>query len=422
MQWPKLSLKYVLILLVLSFGAGAVLYHRMARMHATRIVDTPAPPVALEQSYPHLIPPHSTFSSVLKDLGVNARTIAAIVTGGKPVINLGKVKAGTKFRLIHITDPSSDLVGIELQISAVERVEIKKVNGKWGAQRTLDKVETRTVTFKGEVTSNLWASAENARMDPNLIIQLTEIFAWELDFAREVRLGDRWRLSVEEKLARGKPVGWGSIVAAEYSNGGKNHTAVLFQVSADQSGYFSADGTSLRKTFLKSPLRYARISSRFSNQRFHPLKKLMRPHRGVDYSAPTGTPVRAVGRGEVILAAWSNEGGNGVRIRHNSAYQTTYLHLSRFEKGLRKGMKVEQGQVIGYVGSTGLATGPHLHFELAHNGKVMDPLQQKFPSEDPIPPARLAEFKTYAAGVLGGLPVWQKNIADAGPPKSRLLQ
>jgi murein DD-endopeptidase MepM/ murein hydrolase activator NlpD len=423
MQWPKISLKYVLLLVALSFGAGGYLYHQIAQKHATRVVETPAPPAEVEQTYPHILPSNASFSSVLKDLGVSPRTIADIVSGAKPVINLSKVRAGIKFRLMHLTDPTSDLVGLELQVSPIERVKIEKLGGKWAAERRLDKVLTRIVTFNGEVQSNLWASAETARMDPNLIIQLAEIFAWELDFAREVRLGDRWRLSVEEKVVRGKSVGWGSILAAEYSNGGKNFTAVLFQVSPDQSGYFSADGTSLRRAFLKSPLRYARISSRFQRQRFHPVMKINRPHLGVDYAAAVGTPVRAVGRGVVTMATWHNGGGKTVKIRHNSSYQTAYLHLSRFENGIRGGKTVQQGQVIGYVGSTGLATGPHLHFEFVHNGRVVDPLKQKFPPEEPIPADRIAEFNAHAANVLGTLPIWDsKSVADAGPAKLRIVR
>jgi murein DD-endopeptidase MepM/ murein hydrolase activator NlpD len=369
------------------------------------VVETP-PPAALEQSYPHLIPPRSTLFDELRNLGVNAKTIHHITSATKPVINLGRLRAGTRFRLAHITDPSSDLTGLEIQLTPVETIRVSKTAGLWAANRIVAKVETRIVTFGGVVRTNLWASSYQAKMDSNLIVQLAEIFAWQVDFAREVRLGDRWRLSVEQKIAHGKPVGWGSILAAEYQNGKQKYNAVLYELADGRSAYFAADGSSLRRLFLKSPIRYARITSRFQNHRFHPVLKISRPHRGIDYAAPTGTPVRALGDGVVDWVGPRGGGGNTIKVKHGSKYQSAYLHLSRFERGLRVGARVKQGQVIGYVGSTGMATGSHLHFELWVNGKVVDPLSVQFPSADPVPNIYLDEFRVHAANLLQGLPPW----------------
>ncbi|MGE4132796.1 MAG: M23 family metallopeptidase, partial [Bdellovibrionales bacterium] len=226
-----------------------------------------------------------------------------------------------------------------------------------------------------------------------------------VDFSREVRVRDRWRLTVEQKLVRGRPIGWGSILAAEYENAGELHTALLYQ-DGESSGYYGLDGSNLRRMFLKSPIKFGRISSRFNRKRFHPVLKIRRPHLGVDYAAARGTPIRSVGDGTVLLAGWKGGGGRTVKIRHNSTYQTSYLHMSGFAKGIKRGTRVKQGQIIGYVGATGLATGPHLHFEFSVNGKVVDPLKAKFPTADPIPKTKIASFKAQISGLLATLPGW----------------
>lgn len=361
----------------------------------------------LEQAFPHLIMPQSTLFSVLRSLGVEPQTIQEIVNTAKPVYNLTKLRPGMRFQLLHENQPGSEVIGITFRFSPIELLEIKKTNGEWVAEKKTEEVETRVVTFSGLVTSSLWDSAEKAKMDPNLISDLAEIFAWEVDFSREVRLNDRWRLSVEQKMVKGEPYGWGDILAAEYINDGQAHQAVLFRLDGKNQGYFAPDGDSLRKMFLKSPIRYGRISSRFQRQRFHPILQINRPHLGVDYAAPIGTPVRSVGDGTITMASWSGGGGKVIKIRHNSTYQTAYKHLNGFAPGIRNGSRVQQGQVIGYVGNTGLSTGPHLHFEFYQNNVFVDPLSRKFPSADPVPKAQMVEFKSEAVSQLKSLPGWE---------------
>ena len=397
-----------------SFALGFFLPYRLDP--PVPAVESHAEPV-VEVTYPHLLPPRTSLYTVLRELNVTSQTIHQIVEAAKPIMDLGRLRAGTQFRVVHLTDPSSDLVQIEFLLSAVEILNIEKVAGVWAAQKRTETVDSRVVTFKGLVTSSLWESAEAAQMNPDLIVQLAEIFAWQVDFAREVRANDHWRLSVEQKLVRGKVIGWGSILAAEYVNADQMHNAVLFK-SGEHSGYYAADGTSLRRMFLKSPIKYGRISSTFKRRRFHPILKIFRPHLGVDYAAPTGTPIRAVGDGRVTLAAWHGGGGKTIKIRHNSNYETAYLHMSRFEQGIRTGVRVEQGQVIGYVGSTGQSTGPHLHFEFVHNRKVVDPLTQAFPTAEPVPDRRLAEFQAHAINLFKGLPTWEGLDVTGRDPSS----
>jgi murein DD-endopeptidase MepM/ murein hydrolase activator NlpD len=345
-----------------------------------------------------------TLSSALSSLNISGVVIQEIVDAAKPIANLERIRPGIRFQITK--NEASELTAIEFRYSAIERLRIFKTDLGWQAQQIKEQVDIKVATFSGIVNMNLWESAMQAEMDPNLISELAEIFAWEVDFAREVRVNDRWRLAVEQKFVKGKPIGWGSILAAEYENAGQSHQAVLFRHEGQDVGYFSPEGASLRKMFLKSPIRYGRITSRFSMTRFHPVLKVNRPHLGVDYGAPIGTPVRAVGDGTVVFAKYNGGGGNTIRIRHNSVYETIYKHLNGYAKGIRSGVKVRQGQVIGYVGNTGLSTGPHLHFEFYHAGRYVDPLKKNFPSADPVPQELMATFKTQANELLTALPRW----------------
>lgn len=367
------------------------------------------PRLPVEDLYPYTIPKQSTFYTVLRGLNIDSQTILQIVSATKPVMDLGRLTSGTRFKLTY---DGSVLSRIDFRFSAVDKLELKNQGGAWVANRIVEKVDTRVMSFKGIVTSSLWESAEVANMDPYLVVQLAEIFGWQIDFAREVRLNDRWRLTVEQKYVHGEPVGWGNILAAEYENAGQVYSALYFETVAGVGGYYSADGASLRRMFLKSPIQYGRITSRFNRRRFHPVLKVARPHLGVDYGAPTGTPIRAVGGGTVTMAAWHGGGGRTVKISHNASYKTSYLHMSRFGAGIRSGARVQQGQIIGYVGSSGLSTGPHLHFEFWANGRVVDPLGQKFPSADPVPSARLAEFRESSSRLNKELPGWESVVPN----------
>ncbi len=357
----------------------------------------PAAVVPVEELFPHEITPKSTLSSSLRKLEVPSQVIHQIVEAAKPVGDLTKVKAGMRFQIVKTPDPNSEVVGFKFRFSAIEMLEIRKLNGTWVAEKIVEPTETRVVTFSGNVQVSLWESAEQAKMDPYLIAELAEIFAFEVDFAREVRANDEWHLSVEEKLVRGQHYAWGSILEAQFINAGEPHDAILFRMNGEKLGYFTPEGKSLRRMFLKSPIKFGRISSRFQKARFHPILKISRPHLGVDYAAPAGTPIRAVGSGVIKQAAWSGGGGKTIRIRHNSTYETAYKHLSRFADGIRPGANVQQGQTIGYVGNTGLSTAPHLHFEFYIAGRYVDPLSQKFPSADPVPPELMKQFQSEAA-------------------------
>ncbi|MBY0383551.1 M23 family metallopeptidase [bacterium] len=375
------------------------------------IVDLPVIP--LEEEFPHVIPPKSSLFQVLRELEIDPSVIHSIVEASKPVHNLARLHPGIRFQLKHDTLSGSQLVQIQFRLSALEKLTIKREHTDWVAQKFIEKVDIQVVHFSGTVTSSLWESAVKSGMDPDLISELADIFGWEVDFAREVQVNDRWRLSVEQKKVKGQPVGWGAILAAEYINVGEAHRAALFRLDGEDRGYFTPEGQSLRKVFLKSPIRYGRITSGFKRRRFHPVLQVYRAHQGVDYGAPTGTPVRSVGDGTVIFAARSGGGGNVIKIRHNATYQTAYKHLHGYARGVRNGARVKQGQVIGYVGSTGLSTGPHLHFEFYQSGRYIDPLGKKFPSADPVPSEHMVFFKSSAQQLLKTLPDWTSSTSSA---------
>lgn len=413
------TVSFLISLFLFQWDANPELPAKKAKEHLTDAsLDLPEVPV--EEEFPYQIKPRSTFFNALKDLNVSPVIIQEIVEATKNVYNLGRIQSGIRFQLNFSPLVDSELVSLQFYFSPLEKLLIEKKNSQWMARKITEDVTIETVTFSGIVTSSLWESAVGAGMDPDLISELADIFGWEVDFAREVQVNDKWRLSVEQKKVKNKSVGWGSILAAEYINVGKVHQAALFRKNGENLGYFTPKGESLRKVFLKSPIRYGRITSGFKRRRFHPVLQIYRAHRGVDYGAPTGTPVRSVGDGTVIFAARSGGGGNVIKIRHNSIYQTAYKHLNGYARGIRSGARVQQGQVIGYVGSTGLSTGPHLHFEFYQSGNYIDPLGKKFPSADPVPSEDLSLFQTQAQSLLSTLPGWNSVNPDTKDLRAHL--
>jgi murein DD-endopeptidase MepM/ murein hydrolase activator NlpD len=249
---------------------------------------------------------------------------------------------------------------------------------------------------KGEVISSLYAAAKVAGISDTLIMNMTEIFGWDIDFAINVQPGDRFKLIFEEVYVNGSKKSHGDILAAEFINDGKTYRAIANTDKDGELRYYSPDGKSMQKTFLRTPVKFSRISSRFTKARYHPVLKKTRAHKGVDYAAPKGTPIRATAAGRVIHAGRKGGYGNAVIISHGSTYSTLYAHLSSFSRGIAKGSKVKQGQTIGRVGSTGLASGPHLHYEFRINGKHVNPLSFRQPASKPIQLAQKADFERSA--------------------------
>jgi len=260
------------------------------------------------------------------------------------------------------------------------------------SQRIPIEYERRTRVITGSIEDNLVSAIDS----DILALELSDIFAWDIDFTTDLRKGDTFSLAVEELWRDGRLVRYGSILAAEFVNDKRPYKAYLFR-TGDTEAYYDADGDELRRPLLKAPLSYRRISSGFSLRRFHPVLKRYRPHLGVDYSAALGTPVSSVGDGTVLFAGRKGPNGNLVMIKHPGGYTTYYGHLHRISKGIRKGARVKQGQVIGKVGKTGRATGPHLDYRIKRNGSFINPLKLKLPKGAPVDEVRMPEYRETVA-------------------------
>ncbi len=261
-------------------------------------------------------------------------------------------------------------------------------------------VQSRIVRFEGSIESSLFGAIASVGAHPELAVRMAEIFQWDVDFLRDIRKGDSFVALVEENSVDGAFYGYGTLFAARFVNDGRRLEAIAYAGPDGRVGYYDLDGAPLEKQFLRSPLKFSRITSSFSLNRFHPVLKRSMPHYGVDYGAPVGTPAHVTAAGTVTFVGRNGGAGNMVRVRHANGYETNYLHLSRFARGIRKGVHVDQGQVIGYVGQTGWATGPHLDYRVKLNGHWINPLRIASPPADPLPESVLERFSAHALAVL----------------------
>ena len=267
---------------------------------------------------------------------------------------------------------------------------------------------------KTSIQSSVYESMRKQKIEVDLIYRFADIFAWEIDFLTDTRKRDALKLIWEQHLSpEGKVVTEGRILAAQYINEGRTHTAIFFKDKENHSDYYTSEGKSLRRSFLRSPLNYRRISSGFSWNRLHPILRIYRPHLGIDYAAPTGTPIWTVAEGTVTFVGWNGGFGRYIKIKHAQGITTSYGHLSRYAKGIKKGVKVKQGQTIGYVGSTGLSTGPHLDFRITQDGTYVNFLQTKFPTASSVKPEYFDEFQRTSQKYLSYLSIlneYSENI------------
>ena len=311
--------------------------------------------------------------------------------------NLRQVRPGDLLRLSH--DKEGRLVTLAYAPDPWVRFEVANSGSEWKGDRIEVEQEVRIEARQGKVRHSLWDAVEGGAVAPKALLDFVQIFESEFDFTANTRQGDLFRFLIETRYADGVLVDQGRILAAQYISDTQTLTAVSFQ---DQNGfaYYDPQGRSLKKAFLRSPLQFTRISSGFTYRRPHPVLGGVRPHLAIDYAAPAGTPVWAVADGTVQFA--NRNGGNGIQVvvRHRSGYKTYYNHLSRIARGLRRGAHVGQKQVIGYVGSTGLSTGPHLDYRVSHNGTFINPLSESFLPGNPITNAPRKEFLKYASALV----------------------
>ena len=349
----------------------------------------------------------STTYQALSEAGVEHDDINRVIRAAAPFQNLSQVPSNTKF-VVQWNRGSQSPKSVEFNFKQAGTLVLSRLDDEiWIGKVQKVRTYRKLFTFSGVLEGSFWDSARATGMPAHMVLELTNLFASMVDFNREAQQNDRWRLVVERFYSTEAPVRWGKILVAEYESAGMVYTGVLFDRSGLRRKYYAPDGSSLTRLFLKSPIEFGRVTSGFSRNRFHPILKVRMPHYGVDYGAVRGTPVMAVGDGVVTVAHYRGAGGNTVMVRHSSKYKTAYKHLSRFAKGVRPGKKVEMGQIIGYVGATGRATGPHLHFEFYEGGRYVDPLGMKFPSLDPLPAKHMEAFREQSARYLSLLPEWK---------------
>ncbi len=335
---------------------------------------------------------NETLSDIFLANEISYTELLEVLKASKGLFNLNRLQAGSLVRLAF--DEEKRFSRFEYEIDD-RRMLLVDLNRPDSVTARIDEVEYRygTRMVGGEIRSSLYQAMEDIGENMEIAYMLSEIFAWQIDFITDLRKGDYFRAVIEEYRGRDDVTKLSTVLAAEFYNNGKLYQAFRYEDPEGHVDYYDGTGASLQRKFLKSPLKYKRISSRFSKRRFHPILKIYRPHLGVDYSAPVGTPVSSVGDGEIVMAGRDGGYGNCVKVRHNGTYQTLYGHLRGFARGIRKGLKVKQGQVIGYVGTTGLSTGPHLDFRMTVNGKYVNPLTVNLPAADPVKKTYEDEFR-----------------------------
>ena len=346
----------------------------------------------------HTIALGDNLYQVLVNHGVKIQEVGGLIAAWRSLPELQKLRPGEILELIFARD-SDRLEKVRYQNMQGQVLATTRTEQGWTTSRYAQPVVVTSALARGAIKDSLYQSAVDENIDFELALALADIFAWDLDFFVDLRPGDHYSFLYGQRFREGKLVGNGRIVAAHFQNSSTRHRAYYYQAPGKRADYYDDQGNSLRKVFLKSPLRYSRISSGFSKRRLHPILKIYRPHPGVDYAAPTGTPVAAVGDGRVISKRWKNGYGRFIAVRHNSRYITSYGHLYRYASKIKVGSNVKQGQVIGYVGASGLATGPHLDFRMKKDGRFVNPLKNRLPAARPVPPNYLSDFKKRVASL-----------------------
>ncbi|PKP46108.1 MAG: hypothetical protein CVT94_15750 [Bacteroidetes bacterium HGW-Bacteroidetes-11] len=328
-------------------------------------------------------------SSILLKYKIGQQAVEKLVRKSEGIFDVRKIKAGNKYTVLCSNDGLRKAVYLIYEQSPTRYV-VFETGDSLHIHTGEKEITVRIRAASGKITSSLWNAVIAAGASPNLAVELSEIYAWSIDFYA-IQPGDNFTVFYEELVVDNEQIGMGNISSARFNHAGKDIYAFRY-IQDGAVDYFDETGMSLRKAFLKAPLKFSRISSRFSNSRMHPVLRIRRPHHGVDYAAPKGTPVHSVGSGTVTDVKYAGGAGRMVKIKHNATYSTAYLHLSGYGPGIKTGARVSQGQVIGYVGSTGLSTGPHLDFRFYKNGTPVDPLKVESPPALPVKKELLVDF------------------------------
>jgi murein DD-endopeptidase MepM/ murein hydrolase activator NlpD len=320
---------------------------------------------------------NQSLSDLMSVHGIPLKTVLEMVKQTRPTYNLRRLRPGHAYSIKLNSD--EQLVAFTYQTEKNRELFIERKDTEFVSRLIAPDYEIRLGTLEGIIEKNLITTVLEAGGSYQVAINLEEIFAWQINFFKDLRVGDSFKVLIEKKFLDQEFSDFGKIRAVTFQNRGKNLSAVYFKPEGEHGGYYSSDGRPLKKQFLKSPLKYTRITSRFTHRRFHPIYKKHLAHRAVDYAAPRGTPIYAISDGEVLNVSSSSRSGKHIKLKHSNGYVSSYSHMSRYAAKMSRGKKVQQGQVIGYVGATGAATGPHLCFHLRKNGRSINPLTFQSP-------------------------------------------
>jgi murein DD-endopeptidase MepM/ murein hydrolase activator NlpD len=326
------------------------------------------------------------------------RTLQALLDSGALARRLRQIHPGHQFTFV--TNSENELLSLTYS-SGPRRSWVFERDGNSFSAKEVDREPERVLSFRhGTINNSLFLASQAQGLNEDITLRLAQIFQWDIDFVLDIRAGDDFGLLYEELYLDGEFIGFGRILAAEFTNRGRSYRAVRYVDAEGKSSYFTPDGRNMRKAFLRAPVEFTRISSNFNPRRLHPIHNRVVPHRGIDYAAPAGTPIMAAGDGRVVTAGRTTPNGNFVVLQHGQRIQTKYLHLSRFARGIAAGARVRQGQIIGYVGATGWATAPHLHYEFLVNGVHRNPRTVDLPNADPVPKTEMDRFHARTAPLL----------------------
>lgn len=380
----KIFLLVIFVVLIASFS----LHQPLINLFKDK--TPPAEQIPSFKSISSTIEYGDTLFSIFTENGLRTEDLFAMKSAAASIHPLKALRPGKSYSIV--LDEQNCINSFTYGIDDATILKIERVENEFQAHKYNIPYETRILTISGTIEDNLISAVGTERENYLLALQVADILAWDIDFNTGLRTGDTFRIVTEGLYLNGDFKKYGKILAVEFINNNQVYRAFLFE-HGDKADYYDSQGNSLRKAFLKAPLSFRRISSHFSKRRFHPVLKIYRPHHGIDYTAPTGTPVSTVGDGKITFAGRKGAYGNLIIITHNNGYQTYYGHLSRFAKGIHRGKRVKQGDLVGYVGATGLATGPHLHYEMRQGKAPINPFRVKNVAGKPVPKAQRAEFK-----------------------------
>lgn len=337
-------------------------------------------------------------SSIFQRQGVSAKELFAILDLPRAKQLLPKLIPGQK--LHFLIDENGSLLQMKYPLSLTDILHIRRQGDSFKEELVSKELETWLKFAQAVIDDSLFLAGKRVGVPDKILMELVNIFGWDIDFARDVRAGDQFSLLYEEKWLNNEKVATGKLIMAEFLHRGKQLQAIRYTDDTGTTGYYTPEGYSMHKAFIRTPVEFTRISSRFSRERKHPILNIIRAHKGVDYAAPEGTPIKAVGNGKIEFIGTKGGYGKTIVVDHGRGYKTLYAHMSRFAKELRVGSSVKQGQVIGYVGNTGLATAPHLHFEFHINGVHHDPITVELPKANPIAKEHRAKYLAFARQIL----------------------